>query len=407
MKEKLRKYARLIAEVGAKVQKNEEVWVNADLDQPEFVALVVEECYKLGAKFVDVKWNYPEIGKLTYKYASVATLANFRPYAKARYKYMVNKLPTMIHIISSDPDGMKGVNQNKMAKVRMKTYPKIKPFRDAMEDKYKWVIAAVPGTAWAKKVFPKLEEAEAVQALWDAIFKTTRIDENDPVENWDKHNNFLFAQRAKLNDLKLDKLFFKSSNGTNFEVSLIPDSRWCGGSDKLHDGRMYNPNLPTEEIFISPLAGKCEGTVVATKPLSYMGELIEDFTVTFKDGKAVSVTAKKNQKLLETMISMDEGASKLGEVALVPFNSPINETGILFYNTLFDENACCHLALGTGFPMVLPNSDKLNPEEIKQAGINSSMIHVDFMIGSSDLSITGLTQDGKTVEIFKDGTWAI
>jgi aminopeptidase len=320
---------------------------------------------------------------------------------------MVKNLPTMIHIISDDPDGMKGVNQSKIAKVRMRTYPKIKPFRDAMEDKYKWVIAAVPGRAWAKKVFPSLGEDEAVEALWSAILKTTRVDNGDPVENWKNHNNFLFTQRAKLNDLNLDKLIYKSNNGTDFEVSLIEDSRWCGGSDALHDGRLYNPNLPTEEIFISPLAGKCSGTVVATKPLSYMGELIEDFSIRFENGRAVEVKARRNQKLLEQMISMDEGAAMLGEVALVPFNSPINETGILFYNTLFDENACCHLALGTGFPMTLKDSANLTLAEIKEKGINDSMIHVDFMIGSSDLSIVGVTRDGKEVQIFKDGTWAI
>ena len=320
---------------------------------------------------------------------------------------MVSKLPTMIHIISSDPDGMKGINQAKMAKVQMKTYPKVKPFRDAMEDKYKWVIAAVPGNAWAKKVFPTLNQEEAVEALWDAILKTTRVDNGDPIENWKNHNEFLFAQRAKLNDLNLDKLVYKSSNGTDFEVSLIEGSRWCGGSDITHDGRYYNPNLPTEEIFISPLAGKCSGTVVATKPLSYRGELIEDFSITFTDGSVSEVKAKKNQKLLEQMVSMDKGAARLGEVALVPFNSPINETGILFYNTLFDENACCHLALGTGFPMTLKDSEHLTPKEIEEKGINSSMIHVDFMIGSNDLSITGITRDGKEVTIFKDGTWAI
>jgi aminopeptidase len=383
----LKKYARLIAEVGATVQKGEEVWINADLDQPEFVALVAEECYKLGAKYVDVKWNFPQIGKLTYKYASVSTLSNFRPYAKARYKYMVKNLPTMIHIISDDPDGMKGVNQAKIAKVRMRTYPKIKPFRDAMEDKYKWVIAAVPGRAWAKKVFPSLGEDEAVEALWNAILKTTRVDNGDPVENWKNHNNFLFTQRAKLNDLNLDKLIYKSNNGTDFEVSLIEDSRWCGGSDTLHDGRLYNPNLPTEEIFISPLAGKCSGTVVATKPLSYMGELIEDFSIRFENGRAVEVKARRNQKLLEQMISMDEGAAMLGEVALVPFNSPINETGILFYNTLFDENACCHLALGTGFPMTLKDSANLTLAEIKEKGINDSIKQTNEQINALNSQI--------------------
>lgn len=402
----LKKYARLIAEIGANVQKNEEVWISADLDQPEFVSMVVEECYKLGAKLVRVKWNFPKIGKLTTKYASIATLSKMTSYAKAEWKYMVKKLPTRIYIISDDPDGMKGVNQQKLAKVSMKTYPIIKPFRDAMEDKYKWCIAAVPGVAWAKKIFPGLSTEEAVDALWNAILTATRVTNGDPIQNWKDHNAFLRSQRAKLDAMNLEKLVYHSANGTDFEVTLIEDSIWCGGTDVLHDGRTYNPNLPTEEIFISPYAGKCSGTVVATKPLSYRGELIEDFSITFEDGKVKTVKAAKNQKLLEQMVTMDPGAGMLGEVALVPYTSPINQTGILFYNTLFDENACCHLALGRGFAMTLKNAKDMSLEEAEARGINSSMIHVDFMIGSSDLDIKGITRDGKEVQIFKDGNWA-
>lgn len=402
----LKKYARLIAEIGANVQKNEEVWISADLDQPEFVTMVVEECYKLGAKLVRVKWNFPEIGKLSTKYASIATLSKMTSYAKAEWKYMVKKLPTRIYIISDDPDGMKGVNQQKLAKVSMKTYPIIKPYRDAMEDKYKWCIAAVPGVAWAKKIFPELSTEEAVDALWNAILTATRVANGDPIQNWKDHNAFLRSQRAKLDAMNLEKLVYHSANGTDFEVTLIEDSIWCGGTDVLHDGRTYNPNLPTEEIFISPYAGKCSGTVVATKPLSYRGELIEDFSITFEDGKVKSVKAAKNQKLLEQMVTMDPGAGMLGEVALVPYTSPINQTGILFYNTLFDENACCHLALGRGFAMTLKNAKDMSLEEAEARGINSSMIHVDFMIGSSDLDIKGITRDGKEVQIFKDGNWA-
>ena len=406
-KELLKKYARLIAEVGAKVQKNEEVWINADLDQPDFVVMVMEECYKLGAKKVIVKWSYPKTAIITYKYGKVSALSKVATYERARLKYMSTKLPTQIHIISDDPDGLKGINQKKMAQVRMKTYPIIKPYRDKMEDRYKWVIAAVPGLGWAKKVFPGLGDEEAMEVLWAAILKTARVDENDPVENWDKHNSFIHNQRAKLNDLRLTKLVYHASNGTDFTVELIPDSVWCGGFDVTHDGRAYNPNLPTEEVFISPMAGKCEGTLVASKPLSYNGELIEDFSLTFKDGKVSEVHAKRNEALLKQMVSLDEGASMLGEVALVPFNSPINETGILFYNTLFDENACCHFAIGCGFPMTLKDSASLTPAQIKERGINESMTHVDFMVGTSDLSIVGITEDGIEVQIFKDGTWAL
>lgn len=405
--ERLRKYARLIAEVGINTQKKEEIWINADLDQPDFVVMVMEECYKLGARKVVIRWSYSKTVHPTYKYASISELSKVPSYERARYKYMSTKFPSIIHIISDDPDGLKGINQKKMAKVRMKSYPIIKPYRDKMEDRYKWCIAAVPGLGWAKKVFPTLSNEDAIEALWEAILKTARVDDNDPVKNWEEHNAFLHAQKHKLNELNLDKLIYHASNGTDFEVTLIPNSKWGGGYDLTHDGRKYNPNIPTEEIFISPYAGKCEGTLVASKPLSYNGEVIEDFSLTFKDGKVVEVKARKNQALLEQMVSLDEGAKMLGEVALVPFNSPINETGILFYDTLFDENACCHFAIGAGFPMTIEGAADLTPEQIKEKGINDSMTHVDFMIGTSDLSIVGITREGKEIQIFKDGTWAI
>lgn len=405
--ERLRKYARLIAEVGINTQKKEEIWINADLDQPDFVVMVMEECYKLGARKVVIRWSYSKTVHPTYKYASISELSKVPSYERARYKYMSTKFPSIIHIISDDPDGLKGINQKKMAKVRMKSYPIIKPYRDKMEDRYKWCIAAVPGLGWAKKVFPTLSNEDAIEALWEAILKTARVDDNDPVKNWEEHNAFLHAQKHKLNELNLDKLIYHASNGTDFEVTLIPNSKWGGGYDLTHDGRKYNPNIPTEEIFISPYAGKCEGTLVASKPLSYNGEVIEDFSLTFKDGKVVEVKARKNQALLEQMVSLDEGAKMLGEVALVPFNSPINETGILFYDTLFDENACCHFAIGAGFPMTIEGAADLTPEQIKEKGINDSMTHVDFMIGTSDLSIAGITREGKEIQIFKDGTWAI
>ena len=405
--ERLRKYARLIAEVGINTQKKEEIWINADLDQPDFVVMVMEECYKLGARKVVIRWSYSKTVHPTYKYASISELSKVPSYERARYKYMSTKFPSIIHIISDDPDGLKGINQKKMAKVRMKSYPIIKPYRDKMEDRYKWCIAAVPGLGWAKKVFPTLSNEDAIEALWEAILKTARVDDNDPIKNWEEHNAFLHAQKHKLNELHLDKLIYHASNGTDFEVTLIPNSKWGGGYDLTHDGRKYNPNIPTEEIFISPYAGKCEGTLVASKPLSYNGEVIEDFSLTFKDGKVVEVKARKNQALLEQMVSLDEGAKMLGEVALVPFNSPINETGILFYDTLFDENACCHFAIGAGFPMTIEGAADLTPEQIKEKGINDSMTHVDFMIGTSDLSIVGITREGKEIQIFKDGTWAI
>ena len=408
MEEKLLKdYARLIAFQGGHVVKGDIVWINAGLEQPDFVTYVVEECYKAGAKSVTVYWNHDPINKLAYKNESISTLANPTPMFMTKMKYWVKKLPTIIYIVSDDPDAMKGVSQAKIAKVRMKRYPKIKKYRDAVDGKYKWCIAAVPGKAWAKKIFPKLSEADAIEALWAAILKTSRVDGNDPVKNWDDHNSFLIKQREKLESLGLKKLLYKASNGTDFQVELIDKMHWGGGVEIAPNKGQFNPNIPSEEVFTTPMKGKAEGTLVASKPLSYQGELIEDFSITFKDGKVSSVKARKNQSLLEKMVKMDEGAAMIGEVALVPFESPINQTGILFYETLFDENACCHVALGAGFPDLYPGGIEMNMEERSKVGINDSMIHVDFMIGTRDLSIIGVDKNDKEIQIFKDGTWAI
>lgn len=400
-------YARLIARKGLNVGKGEIVWINAQLDQPDFVALVVEECYKAGAKEVMVRWTHDPISKLNYKYETVASLGNINSMTTARYKYMVKKLPTVLHLISDDPDAMKGVNQKKVTKAKIKTYGKVKKYIDQMESKYKWCIAAVPGIKWAEKVFPSLRGEEAVEKLWEMILFTSRVDGNDPVENWNRHNAFLTAQKKKLNDLKLRELVYHSDNGTDFRVTLNPELLWGAGLEVAPHKGEYNPNIPSEEVFTTPLAGKCEGTLVASKPLCYNGEIIDGFSITFKNGKVSSVSAKKNQSLLEKMIAMDEGASMIGEVALVPYDSPIRESGILFYNTLFDENAACHVALGMGFRELLPNSENMTTEETKAHGINDSMIHEDFMVGTKDLSIIGIDANGKKTQIFKDGNWAI
>ena len=403
----LRDYARLIAVEGGHVVKGDEVWINAGLEQPDFVTMVVEECYKAGAKKVTVYWHHDPVNKLAYKNEAVGSLATVSPMQIAKFKYWVKKLPTVIHIISDDPDAMKGVNQNKVTKSMAKRYPKIKKYRDAMDGKYKWSIAAVPGKAWANKVFPKLSDEEAIEALWAAILKTSRVDGNDSVKNWDDHNDFLVNQRKKLEALDLRKLIYKASNGTDFQVELVPNMKWGGGVEFAPNKGQFNPNIPSEEVFTTPMKGKAEGTLVASKPLSYNGELIEDFAISFKDGKVSEVKARKNQALLEKMVKMDEGASMLGEVALVPFESPINQTGLLFYETLFDENACCHVALGAGFPELYPGALDMTVEQRAEVGINNSMIHVDFMVGTRDLSIVGVDKNGKQIQIFKDGTWAI
>ncbi len=407
-KKRLKKYAKLIVKCGLNVQKGQLVFIDCGIDQPEFVAMVVEECYKSGAKRVKVNWSYMPVTKINYDYRSLETLSEVTEVEKAELQEKVDKLPCKLWLDSDDPDGLNGTNSEKIAKAGMARFPIIKPYRDAMENKYQWCIAAVPGKEWAKKVFPDLSEKKAVEKLWDAILYTSRVDEN-PVAAWKEHNANL-ANRCKfLNDYKFDKLEYKSANGTDFTVGLNPVGKFCGGGEyTIGKKRVYfNPNIPSEEVFTSPVRGIAEGKVVATKPLSYQGKLIENFWMRFEKGKVVEVHAEKNQDLLEKMISMDEGAAYLGECALIAYDSPINNTGILFYNTLFDENASCHLALGRGFNDCIENYEKLTVEECERLGVNSSMIHVDFMIGSTDMLIVGVTKDGRRVQIFKDGNWAI
>lgn len=402
----MQKYARLIARKGINVKKGQEVIVSASLDQPEFVKMVVEECYRAGASKVTVEWSYQPITKLHYRYRSLKTLSTFEKWEIEKLEHKCETLPATIYIESDDPDGLKGIDQTKVSKASQAKYPIIKPYHDKMDNKYQWCIAAVPGEAWAKKVFPEERTSKAVEKLWNAILYTSRADGDDPVKAWEEHNADLKTRFEYLNSLGIESLHYIASNGTDFTVGLIPDALFMGGSEFTLGGTEFNPNIPSEEVFTSPMKGKAEGVVHATRPLSYRGELIENFSVRFENGKAVEVHAEKGEELLKQMISMDENAAYLGECALVPFDSPIRNSEITFFNTLFDENACCHLAFGRGFENCIKDFDKYTLEECREKGINDSLIHVDFMIGSEDLNITAHTRGGKDVAIFKDGNWA-
>ena len=402
----MKKYAHLIARVGANIKKGQPVRIIAEADQFEFINLLVTECYKLGASRVDIEWTYQPITKTDYKYRTLKSLSEVPLWKEEKLKLMVEEVPCRIFIESEDPDGLKGVNRDKMQKSQMARYKITKKYSDALENKDQWTIAAVPSYAWAKKVFPNETKRNAYNKLWDAILETVYVTkDNDPVKEWDNHNKNLKERTKWLNEKKFDYLEYKSLNGTDFRADLIPEAHWCGGGEETLSGNFFNPNLPTQEVFISPKKGFAEGTLVSTKPLSYQGQLIEDFKITFKDGKAVSWDARENKDLLDKMLSMDEGAPYLGELALIPQDSPIANTGILFYNTLFDENASCHVALGRGFCDTIDDFQNKTLEECQALGVNDSMIHVDFMIGADDLAITGY-KDGKAYPIFKNGNWA-
>ena len=403
----LREYAKLIARVGVNIQKGQDVLIYAGLDQPEFVELLVDECYKAKARQVTVEWSYQPLSKLHYRHMKLKDLGSVSDWQLARLQHHCETVPARIHLTSADPDGLKGINMQKMAKARQMSYPITKPYSDQMDGKQQWCIAAVPGKAWAKKVFPGERTSVAVEKLWQAILSTSRVAEGkDAIQAWNDHNADLLARCNYLNDLGIEKLHYTAANGTDLTVGMIPEAIFCGGGETTKSGVFFNPNIPTEECFISPMKGQAEGIVYATKPLSYQGQLIDNFWMRFEGGKAVEVGAEVGEEQLKDMVSMDEGAAYLGECALVPQASPICESGILYYNTLFDENASCHLAMGAGYADTIRDYHNRTLEECRALGVNDSMIHVDFMIGCETMNIDAECADGKTVRIFENGNWA-
>ena len=405
-KTRLKKYANLIARCGVNVQKGQEVVVNAGLDQPEFVKMVVEECYKAGAKKVSVEWSYQPLTKLNVRYCTEKVLSTMEKWQIEKLEHRAEILPCMIHLISEDPDGLTGINQKKMAKSLAARAKIIKPIRTKMENKNQWCIAAVPGKEWAKKVFPGEKASVAVEKLWEAILSTSRVND-DPIEAWRRHNADLASRCKFMNALGIKELKYKSANGTDFRVGLLPNAIFmAGGEETLGSNIYYNPNIPSEELFTSPRKGDADGIVYSSRPLSYGGQLIDNFWLKFEGGKVVDLGAEKNEDLLRELIGMDEGAAYLGECALVPYNSPIRESGLLFYNTLFDENAACHLALGRGFTNVIKGYENYTEAELHAMGINDSFVHEDFMIGTEDMSIVAVCGDGREIKIFENGNWA-
>ena len=405
-KTRLKKYANLIARCGVNVQKGQEVMISAQLDQPEFVKMVVDECYKAGARKVSVDWIYEPLTRSNVKYCSAKVLGEMEEWQLKRWERQAEVLPCKIYLISEDPDALEGIDQAKYAKAMANRSKQIKPIRRKMENKYQWCIAAVPGKAWAKKIFPGERASVAIEKLWEAILSTSRVND-DPIAAWKRHNEDLAKRCEYLNSLGIRQLKYKASNGTDLVVGLIPDAIFMGGGENAQgSGIYYNPNIPSEEVFTSPMKGEAEGIVYSSRPLCCNGALIENFWVRFEGGKAVDVGAEKNEEVLRELIKMDENAAYLGECALVPYSSPIRESGLLFYNTLFDENAACHLALGRGFTNLLRGYENMTEDEAHAKGINDSIVHEDFMIGTADMSIVAVCADGREVAIFEGGEWA-
>ena len=402
----IKKYARLLVRRGVNLAKGQELKIRSDVEAADFVKLVVEEGYRAGASNVTVEWSCQEVTRLGFKRRSVKSLCDIPEWRVEKLKHEAKILPASIYIDCEDPDGMRGLDPEKISKSAVAAGKKFKQYRDEMDNKYQWLVAAYPGKAWAKKVFPGERTSQAVEKLWKAILDCCLVTEdNDPVAAWDKKNEDFKKRCDWLNEKRFDYIEYKSANGTDFRCSLMPQSLWMGGGDYTLSGRFYDPNMPTEEIFTTPLKGKCEGRLVSTMPLSLRGTLVEGFYIDFKDGKAVSWHAEKGEEALTKLINTDEGSSMLGELALVPKDSAISKSGLLFYNTLFDENASCHVALGRGYTSNIEGFADMTSDELHGVGVNDSMVHVDFMVGADDLCITGY-KNGEAVPIFINGNFA-
>ncbi len=401
-----RKYAKLLIKQGVNIQKGQQLNIRADIEAAEFVAILAEEAYRAGAGKVRVDWSSMELTKLSYRHRTIKSLCDIPAWEIEKAKLDSEILPAQIRLICEDPDGLAKVNQEKVSRATIAANKVLKPYRDAMDNKNQWLVCAIPGKAWAKKVFPKDRTSVAVEKLWKAILSTVMCDEEtDCIAAWDNKNKTFREKCDWLNKQQFDYLHYKSSNGTDFKCELMKESVWCGGGEYTLGGVYYNPNMPTEEIFTTPMKGKCNGRLVSSMPLSSRGTLIENFYIDFENGKAVSWHAEKGGEALGKLISTDEGSCMLGELALVPTDSPISQSGLLYYNTLFDENASCHVALGSGYTGCVKGFENMSFDELCQLGVNDSMIHVDFMIGTEDMCITGY-KDGKATPIFVNGKWA-
>lgn len=408
-KEILQKYARAAVRIGANVQKGQMVVMSSPVEAYEFATLCVEEAYLAGAGRVEIRWHHGEINKLAFTYGETETLKEVPAWQVEQQRYAVEKKCCFIHIASELPGLLKDIDSQKLQAVSMSRQQAMEPFRYyTMSNVGQWTIVAVPNPVWAKKVFPELDEEQGVKALWNAILSASRIIGNDdPVEAWKQHNATLHKHSAILNEYDFAALHFKSANGTDITVGLAENHIWAGGQDTTTGGVPFNPNIPTEEVFTSPSRSKVNGTVVSSKPLNFQGKLIENFKLTFKDGVVVEYSAEKNEDVLKNLLDLDEGSRRLGEVALISYNSPISQSKLLFSNTLFDENASCHLALGAAYPNNIKDGAKMSKEELVAHDVNVSMNHCDFMFGTADLDVVGIKKDGTTVQIFKDGNFCI
>ena len=407
MEEKLREYARLLVEIGVNIQKDQTLVIRTPVDCAPFARLCAEAAYAAGARNVVVAWGDDAVSKLTYLHAADELFDSVPEWTKAMMNGLAEEGAAFLSIIGNDPEAFLGVDPERMLRSRRASGRELAPFRTRlMSNRNAWSIGAIPVKSWAKKVFPACGEDEAMDRLWDAIFKSVRITgAGDAVENWRRHVETLQKHVAQMNVWHFETLRYRSALGTDLTIRLPKEHLWAGGRSETGDGQVFIANMPTEEIFTAPLRDGIDGTVCASMPLVHDGNVIEGIRFVIREGRIVEAHADRGEEILKAAISVDEGASRFGEVALVPYDSPIRNQEILFYDTLFDENAACHLAFGDAYPECVRGGADMSPEELAAAGLNRSDTHVDFMIGTADLSIVGTRADGEQIEIFRDGNF--
>ncbi|MDN6161522.1 MAG: aminopeptidase [Atopostipes sp.] len=403
----LKKYADLLVTTGVNVSEGHTIFLSIDVEQAKLARLITEAAYEKGAKKVIVQWADDKISRLDYKHQELETLKNVPEYKIGEMNYLIENGASRISVRSSAPDALAGLDSDKIAEVKKARSKELRPMMEATQsNKISWLVASAAGPEWAEKVFPELETSEEqVDALWDAIFKAVHLYEDDPIAHWAEKVDDLQAKADELNKENFTALHY-TAPGTDLVVGLPEGHRWEGAGSTNARGELFVANLPTEEVFSAPDANRVDGVVVSTKPLSYSGEIIEGMEFHFEDGKVSKVTAEKGEEVIHKLIEQDEGASRLGEVALVPDESPISQSGLTFFNTLFDENASNHLALGSAYAFSLVGGTEMSREELNDAGLNESDTHVDFMIGSDKMDVDGIKEDGSTVPVFRDGSWA-
>lgn len=403
--DRLGSYAELLVRVGVNLQPGQKLMVRANVDDAQLVRKVVDVAYDIGSPYVEVFWADGATSRSRFLKAPADSFGIIPEYRAEGMIQLAEEGAASLAITSEDPDLLAGVNPENVAAFQAAWRQAVRPYMNlSMSDKIAWCVAGAASPGWATKAFPGLSEAEAVEALWQAIFTATRITTEDPVGEWHKHNEQLRLMREMLNERRYSAVHFKGP-GTDLKVGLADGHRWDGGVSHTPQGNPFVANMPTEEVFTAPHSQRVDGVVRASMPLSYNGSLIDDFTLTFEGGKVVKAVAGKGQAVLDSILDSDEGARRLGEVALVPASSPIAQAGILFLNTLFDENAASHIALGRGYDMTVEGSGDMNEDEKRATGLNDSSVHVDFMIGSAEMDVDGVKQDGSAEPLMRQGAW--